>query len=131
MSNRVIHFEIPVDEPRRAMAFYEAAFGWRITKWDSPEDYWNVRTGEGPGINGALLPRGTVTATTNTIGVDDLDLAISKVEKHGGSIVVPPMIIPSVGRFCYARDTEGNMFGLIQHDPEAPKAPEPPEIREI
>jgi predicted enzyme related to lactoylglutathione lyase len=72
-----------------------------------------------------------VTATTNTIGVDDLDLAISKVEKHGGSIVVPPMIIPSVGRFCYARDTEGNMFGLIQHDPEAPKPPEPPEFREI
>jgi predicted enzyme related to lactoylglutathione lyase len=131
MSDRVIHFEIPVDEPRRAVAFYEGAFGWRITKWDGPEAYWSVKTGEGPGINGALLPRATVTATTNTIGVDDLDLAIAKVEKHGGSAVGEPMIIPAVGRFCYARDTEGNMFGLMQHDPEAPAPPEPPELREV
>ena len=63
MSNRVIHFEIPVDEPQRAVAFYEAAFGWRISKWDGPMDYWNVKTGEGPGINGALLRRGTVSAS--------------------------------------------------------------------
>jgi predicted enzyme related to lactoylglutathione lyase len=28
------------------------------------------------------------------------------------------MIIPSVGRFCYARDTEGNLFGLMQLDPD-------------
>jgi predicted enzyme related to lactoylglutathione lyase len=131
MPNRVIHFEIPVDEPQRAVAFYEAAFGWRIAKWDGPEDYWSVKTGEGPGINGALLPRGTVTATTNTIGVEDLDLAISKVEKHGGTVIVPTMVIPAVGRFCYARDTEGNMFGLIQHDPEAPQPPEPPVGSEI
>ncbi len=118
MSDRVIHFEIPADEPQRAVAFYEAAFGWRISKCDAPEEYWNVKTGEGPGINGALLPRGTVTATTNTIGVDDLDLAIARVEKHGGSVVGSPMIIPAVGRFCYARDTEGNLLGLMQHDPD-------------
>ncbi|MDB5040880.1 MAG: Glyoxalase [Candidatus Eremiobacteraeota bacterium] len=131
MSNRVIHFEIPVDEPQRAVAFYEAAFGWRISKWDGPMDYWNVKTGEGPGINGALLRRGTVSATTNTIDVDDLDLAIAKVEQHGGSVVVPPMVLPSIGRFCYARDTEGNLFGLMQLDPEAPAPSEPPELPEV
>jgi hypothetical protein len=30
---RVIHFEIPADDPRRAVKFYEKVFGWRIDKW--------------------------------------------------------------------------------------------------
>ena len=25
---RIVHFEIPADDPARAMAFYRSAFGW-------------------------------------------------------------------------------------------------------
>ncbi|WP_424204801.1 VOC family protein [Sulfuricaulis sp.] len=36
---RVVHFELPADDPQRAVAFYEKAFGWTITKWEGPFDY--------------------------------------------------------------------------------------------
>ncbi len=30
---KVIHFELPADDPERAVAFYEKVFGWTINKW--------------------------------------------------------------------------------------------------
>jgi len=53
---RVIHFEIPADDPARAVKFYEAVFGWKIEKWNGPMDYWLAMTGEQeqPGIDGAI-----------------------------------------------------------------------------
>ncbi|HPT75026.1 MAG TPA: VOC family protein, partial [Methanomassiliicoccaceae archaeon] len=53
---RVIHFEIPAEDPERAVEFYKKVFGWKIDKWEGPIDYWLVMTGENdePGINGAI-----------------------------------------------------------------------------
>ena len=33
---RVIHFEIPADDPDRAAKFYGNVFGWKLDKWDGP-----------------------------------------------------------------------------------------------
>ncbi len=115
MSNRVVHFEIPMNDAPRATKFYAEMFGWDIQKWDGPIEYWNAKTGEGDGINGALLPRGgPVTGVVNTIAVDDLDATLEKLVKSGGSIVAPKMNIPGVGDFAYCKDTEGNVIGVIQ-----------------
>ena len=56
---RPVHFEIPAENPERAMKFYEAAFGWTFHKWAGPMDYWMINTGPAtePGINGGLMPR--------------------------------------------------------------------------
>jgi len=42
---RIVHFEIPADDPQRAAAFYKKAFGWKIEKWPGPMEYWMVTTG--------------------------------------------------------------------------------------
>ena len=42
---RVVHFELYADDPQRAVAFYEKAFGWKIEKWQGPIDYWLAMTG--------------------------------------------------------------------------------------
>lgn len=31
--NRVVHFEIQVDNPERAMKFYASVFGWTFQEW--------------------------------------------------------------------------------------------------
>ena len=57
---RVIHFEIHAADPARAQAFYEALFGWQFKGWappGQPVGYWLISTGEGPGIDGGMLPR--------------------------------------------------------------------------
>ena len=118
---RVIHFEIPVDNPDRASAFYKNVFGWRIEKWAGPMDYWMVYTGDDkvPGINGGIMKRGDVKTTTNTIGVDSVDNAIAAITKAGGTLAMPKTPIPAVGYFAYCLDPEGNLFGVMQPDTSA------------
>ena len=119
--SRVIHFEIPAADPERAAAFYKKAFGWKIEKWPGPMEYWMVNTGDNgaPGINGGLMRKGDVTTTTNTIGVDSVDKAVATVTKAGGTLVMPKTPIPTVGYFAYCKDTEGNLFGVMESDPNA------------
>jgi len=120
--SRVIHFEVPADNPERAVDFYKKVFGWNFQKWDGPQEYWLVSTGPDtqPGINGGLLRRQYPGAgTCNTISVASLDQAIASVAQHGGKNVVPKMAIPGVGHLAYCSDTEGNVFGLLQADHNA------------
>jgi uncharacterized protein len=120
--SRVIHFEIPAAEPDRAAAFYGKVFGWKFDKWPGPMEYWMVVTGKDgePGINGGMMKKpGGITSTTNTIGVDSVDDAVAAVLKAGGKNIMPKTPIPTVGYFAYCEDTEGNVFGVMQADPNA------------
>jgi hypothetical protein len=103
-------------------AFYTDLFGWKITQWGPDEmGYWLVDTGsEGAGINGGILRRHhPEQPCVNTMDVADLDAALAKVTAIGGQIAVPKMPIPTVGWLAYAKDPEGNIFGLMQADPSA------------
>lgn len=135
---RVVHFEIQADDPARAKQFYESVFGWKIEK-SGDQEYWSVMTGKADapdaddaqsrwgGIDGGLVPRkgaapvhdNPVSAYVCTIQVVDLDASIQKIVQHAGNVVVDKNPIPSVGWICYCKDTEGNIFGLMQADEQA------------
>jgi predicted enzyme related to lactoylglutathione lyase len=89
--SRVIHFEVPVDDPERAKKFYTDVFGWKISKMPGPMDYWLVTSGPDsqPGINGALTRRSALNpGTVNTIGVESLESAVEAVTKAGGKTLM-------------------------------------------
>ncbi len=120
--SRVIHFEIPADQPERAIAFYRDVFGWKFQKWEGPMPYWLVTTGDASerGIDGGLLPRSHPGASTvNTIGVASVDASLKAIEGKGGKAVVPKMAVPGVGWLAYCVDPEGNTFGILQPDAAA------------
>ncbi|WP_029630676.1 VOC family protein [Zavarzinella formosa] len=124
---RVMHFEIHAENPERAIGFYKTLFGWEFSSWGGPMEYWLIKTGEDgtPGINGGLLRRqGTVDgqaviAYVCTIGVKSLDESLETALKNGGTLALPKMPIPGMGWLAYAKDTEGNIFGMMQPDPTA------------
>jgi|SRR5579859_701015 len=124
---RVVHFEIHAENPERAAAFYRKVFDWQITKWNGPAEYWLITTGSDsePGINGAILQRqgpingDSVIAYVCTIDVADLDVAIANARAQGGTEALPKMAVPGVGWLAYFKDTEGNVFGMMQTDPSA------------
>jgi hypothetical protein len=119
---RVVHFEIAADDPERAVSFYETVFGWEITKWDGPMEYWLIKTGpeDEPGIDGGLAKRtDPSTGTENTIDVDSVDDYVAKIEAGGGKILRPKSAVPGVGWLAYCQDTEGNTFGIMQSDAAA------------
>ncbi len=117
--SRVVHFDLPVDNPERATSFYSEVFGWTFEKWDGGDDYWMIRTGkdEEPGIHGGLLRRVDPDhRTTNTISVEDLDKSVADVISKGGAVLVPRMNLPGVGYLACCSDTEKNYFNMIQLD---------------
>ncbi len=126
---RIIHFEIHADTPERAVKFYQELFGWEFTKWEGPMPYWLIKTGPDgqPGINGGLLPRRGATpagelpviAYVCTVDVSALDDYLKKAQARGGVVAVPKMAIPGIGWLAYCKDTEGNIFGMMQTDPKA------------
>jgi uncharacterized protein len=119
---RVVHFEVPATDTKRAVDFYSKVFGWKFEKWPGPMEYWLVSTGDAgaPGINGGLLPNSsTVKSTTNTIEVESVDAAATAVKKAGGKQLTPKNAIPGVGYFAYCEDSEGNVFGVMQNDTNA------------
>jgi predicted enzyme related to lactoylglutathione lyase len=117
---RPIHFEIPAENPQRAIHFYSKVFGWKFSKWEGTWDYWLISTGQSPepGIDGGLmLRRDPNQPCVNTVGVENLDQTIATVLSSGGSIALPKMPVPGVGWLAYCKDSEGHIFGIMQGDP--------------
>lgn len=109
------HFEIPADDPESLAAFYRALFGWRIERlpgWD----YWHCKTGDGPGIDGALTKKSLQTGVINNVTVDDIDAYLANVVQLGGKIVVPRSAVEGMGWYALAHDPEGNPVGFWQED---------------
>lgn len=128
MANQVSHFEIHAADPQRAIAFYGKSLGWTFNQWgDQP--YWLISTGpkEVPGIDGGLVPRRgdsplemqAVNAYVCTVSADSLDATSDAILANGGTVALPKMPIPTVGWLAYFKDTEGNLFGVMQEDPNA------------
>jgi uncharacterized protein len=54
-----------------------------------------------------------------SFSVADVDAIAAAVEASGGTIVMPKVAIPGVGRLIFFKDTEGNIAGAIQFDTPA------------
>jgi predicted enzyme related to lactoylglutathione lyase len=93
MPNHVAHFAIHADDLPRARRFYEQAFGWHFEPW-GPPDFFMIRTGS----------------------VDD---AAHAVERHGGKILMPKTVLPTVGTLIQFEDTEGNVVCAMQYEESA------------
>ena len=122
--DKVLHFEITVDDEERAKEFYGSIFDWELNSADMgggmayttittvPIDD-QMRPKEPGAINGGFTSKGKETPSpVITIGVDSIDDTLKKVEAGGGKIVTPRTPIPDMGAFAYFTDTEGNTMGL-------------------
>lgn len=113
---RVVHFEIYGEKPETLVPFYEQVFNWKFERW-GPMEYWLIRTGDGPGIDGGLGKERNPSAIT--IDVPDVDAYLAKIQAAGGTVIVPKTTMPGVGYLAYFEDPQGNVFGIMQDDPQA------------
>ena len=121
--DKVVHFEIPVDNFERAEKFYKKAFEWSINRvpevnytlvTTSPVDGKMMHIEKGA-INGGMLQRkAPITNPVITINVKNIDDSIKKIEKIGGKIVMAKFKVGYMGLSAYFKDTEGNVLGLWQ-----------------
>jgi hypothetical protein len=122
MTDKVVHFEIPADDLDRARAFYQNAFGWTvnaipelgytIAETTQVDRETNMPTEPGA-INGGMMQReAPLTSPVITIGVDDVDAALQRVEELGGKTEIPKQAVADMGFSAYFSDPEGNIVGL-------------------
>jgi uncharacterized protein len=121
--DKIVHFEIPFDDKKRAMKFYSDVFGWKLT--DMAEMSYVMaetvavdekQTPKEPGaINGGLFQR-PKEAPHPVIyaGVESVDETLEKVQAAGGKVVTPRTPIPGMGAFARLIDPEGNVIGLFE-----------------
>jgi predicted enzyme related to lactoylglutathione lyase len=91
-TSKIVWFEIPADDMKRAQGFYGGLFGWRFEDFQGPFEYHMASE-----AGGAIRP------TTNGLkgpvvyfGVDDIDAAMERVGDLGG-MAGERQEIPDVG----------------------------------
>ena len=122
MKSKVVYFEVPAEDMKRAKKFYATAFGW--TTKDMGEDYSTIlcaqtdqymHSTEKGAITGGIQKKGErAVSPTVVVQVEDIDQAIKNIELAGGRIVVPKDEMGGMGWYAQFNDSEGNRIGLFQ-----------------
>ena len=122
MSKHAIHwFEIFVGDLDRPVRFYETVLDIelrRTTEDGRPMAIFASAVTEG--VGGALVhQRGREPTATGVLVYLDadgkLDATLARVERAGGTVVMPKTDIGPPGFIALVRDTEGNVVGLHSH----------------
>ncbi|HEY5722446.1 MAG TPA: VOC family protein [Allosphingosinicella sp.] len=110
---RLNYVELPVTDVAAAKSFYEAAFGWSMTRFGPT--YAATLTGD-TDVGLQADPSEATKAPLPVIEVDDLEAALAAVEQAGGTIVRPIFPFPGGRRFQFL-DPSGNEVAAVKSDP--------------
>jgi predicted enzyme related to lactoylglutathione lyase len=105
--------ELQARDVEAAKKFYAPLFDWRLK--ESPE-YTEFHTGE-TAVGGMLrsqAPPQVPSFWLPYFAVEDCDASAAQVQSLGGTVMVPPMDVPNVGRFAVIRDPQGAVFSIIR-----------------
>ncbi|HEX9350906.1 MAG TPA: VOC family protein [Gaiellaceae bacterium] len=120
MPGKLVHFEVPADDTRRALAFYGQLLGWSFRDMEGPIEYHMTQLSED--MAGAIHRAdqgGGIPGIFVYFDVDDITESAQRVRELGGKAEEPGPV-PRMGWYAKCTDTEGNHFGLWQSDPSAP-----------
>lgn len=135
--NPVVHFEMGYKDKARMVKFYETAFGWKTESMGADMGNYVVAHTTDTDENGMVQTKGAINggfyqknddplsqAPSVVVSVDDVRVAMKAVEESGGKILggmnekgehtLEPQMIPGVGLWISAMDTEGNRFSILQ-----------------
>lgn len=115
---RFIWYELTTTDPAAAKRFYKEVIGWSTQDWPGAIPY-SVWLADGTGMGGVMaMPEqmrseGVPPHWMGYVRVSDVDATMAQVEKLGGSVRVPAMDIPDVGRFAVLADPQGATIALL------------------
>lgn len=111
--------QLNTSDPDAAGRFYSDLFGWSVELQgeDSGQSYWGIFN-DGA-LNGGMmqLPESPAAGPPHWLvyfGSEDLGASTKRVKELGGQVVVPPVVIPSGGRFAVAQDPHGAFFAMFE-----------------
>ncbi len=100
--------DIGTSDLEGAIAFYSGLFGWEVEMGAPEMGRYSMATLRGKTVAGlADQQQPGPVWWASYVSVDDIDDVVARVEKAGGTVVLPPMEIPESGRMAVAQDTGG------------------------
>ena len=121
-----IWYELLTSDPDAAGAFYGDVIGWTAASaGQEGMDYRIFSVGD-TGVAGHMklsdeaCDSGARPGWIGYIGVDDVDAAVASVTAAGGSVHMPPMDIPGVGRMALVADPQRVPFYVMRGAPDEP-----------
>lgn len=125
-ADALVWVELHVADTAAAANFYGTLFHWRTATDDMPGmPYTILSTSEGEqeaSSFGGIAPFMEDSETPRWLvyfGAEDVDGRAAAATEAGGSVLVPPMDIPGVGRFAILADPAGAQFALLKGTPSA------------
>lgn len=117
-SNPVGWFEIPVTDMPRAIKFYQAVFGYELSRAivNGYDMAFFPMQRDAQGAAGTLITgKGYAPSPTGTIvyfTTPDIEATLAKVERSGGKTTIPKKSIGEHGFIGWFEDCEGNTIAL-------------------
>ncbi len=110
--------ELLTDDVAAAQAFYTDVFGYDAETNQTPNGPYTVLMLGGEGVAG-MMPRTPQMGDFPNywgvyFGVEDADAAVATASANGGTVLMPGMDIPEVGRIAVIRDPQGGSFTVMQ-----------------
>lgn len=109
--------ELATDDVAAAKEFYSNLFGWTMKTSDATGMQYTEFMNNGQPIGGMYQKTPEMgpmpTHWGSYVAVDNVDESAAKVKELGGEIVMGPMDIPNVGRFCILKDPTGGVISMI------------------
>ena len=118
MPGQMVHLEIPAGDTAQAREFWGGLFGWQWEIFEGPMEYHTTRFSETTGGAIYVPDPPDKRGTRLYFDVDDINAGNARVTELGGE-AGEARSVPGMGWFSICKDTEGNDFGLWQHDPDA------------
>ncbi len=109
--------DVSVDDVPKAIAFYQALFGWDIQAGGPEAGGYAIAHLQGrivAGVGPKFGPPGAPSAWTVYLATDDADETADKIRAAGGQLAQGPADVMDEGRTAVAVDTTGAAFGLWQ-----------------
>jgi uncharacterized protein len=112
--------ELMTTNPGAAKEFYTKLFGWTTEEMNTmPGMTYTVVKAGGSGIGGIMpMPQqaqGMPPQWGTYVTVDDVDATARTAAQLGGKILMGPLDIPNVGRFCVIQDPQGAVISAITY----------------
>jgi predicted enzyme related to lactoylglutathione lyase len=135
--NPVVHFEMGYNDRARMIKFYESVFGWKAQQMGADMGNYVVAQTTETDEDGMVQTKGAINggfyqktdspeshAPSVVVSVPDVQAAMKAVASAGGKILgsmdekgnhsLEPQMIPGVGLWISAMDTEDNRFSILQ-----------------
>jgi predicted enzyme related to lactoylglutathione lyase len=120
MGQPVVHFEVIGKDGAKLQRYYSELFGWKIDP-DNPMKYGMVNGKDNPAPDGATIgggiaggPNGYEGHVTFYVAVEDIEEALQKAERLGGTRVMGPETIMDMIEMGQFKDPEGHVIGVVK-----------------